>query len=245
MLHYHLMSAEYCCRTHLCLLLSAAYSSVSPHDEHWLISAVCFPSADYCWQNEACLLPVYFYSSVCHLQMNLWLISALCYCDLLTTANRMALFYSCLLSAVYCYSSLCPLMLNLGWYPLSVSPLLTTANRMKHVCYLLYTATLLCVTSWWMLADICCLLLPPAACRSDACSGLSAAAYSCSSARHLTLNADWYLLSAIATCFLLTTDDCFPGYRLISIAATGWYQLPVNASPPFPSADCCWQTYYF
>ena len=65
------------------------------------------------------------------------------------------------LSAAYIH--LC--YLNSGWFllfPPPPPPLLTTTDRMAHVCYYLHTVTLLCVTSWWMLADICCLILPPA-----------------------------------------------------------------------------------
>ena len=78
-----------------------------------------------------------------------------------------------LLSAEYCwhtnacsgllsaaYILLCHL--NSGWYLLS-SPcwLLLTEWPMSATCCIL---SLFCVrvTSWWMLADICCLLLPPA-----------------------------------------------------------------------------------
>ena len=75
------------------------------------------------------------------------------------------------------------------------------------VCCLLHTY--ICAT--WILADICCLpapLPPPPPAdyywQNGPC--LLLAAYCHSSVCHLLMNAGWYLLSVIATCWLLLTE---------------------------------------
>ena len=70
------------------------------------------------------------------------------------------------------------------------------------VCCLLHTYS--CAT--WILADICCLSPPPADYYWQNGPCLLLAAYCPSSVCHLLMNAGWYLLSVIATCWLLLTE---------------------------------------
>lgn len=173
-----------------------------------LLTDWCLPRSAAC-----CTLLLFCVSS----DAEYWLISAVCYCPLLTTAvidwclPRSAV---CCILLLFCVSpnAECWLMSAVCYYHL-----LTTADRLMlaEVCYLLHTATLMCVTWCWMVADICCLLswLPPAVC--------------------------WWLLSRFSldpNCCLLVDTSCL----LMSRSPP-----PRPPSPLILPAVSCWQTYSF
>ena len=105
---------------------------------------------------------------------------------------------------------LCHLMLNSGWYLLSVYSLLTTADRMTHVCYLLPAAYcyssvchLLINAGWYLLSIIatCWLLLTEWRMSAHVCCLLHAANL---------LPVTWCLMMADICCRILLLASCLP-----------------------------------
>lgn len=147
----------------------------------YLLPTDYFPLPVICWllhwqtyATVSCHLPVVCYSS-CHLMLHDDCCVLIIFCHLMLHAAWACYPVRLALLAVT-WSSLLPdnwhtdtwwkyiLILLNATLAIATCCLLTTADRLMpaQVCCLLHTATILCVIWCWMLADICCLLLPPA-----------------------------------------------------------------------------------